>query len=215
MKWSFYSLILISAFFTLPLLAWDCCDSSDFVAEARVAYYHPTSKKVRHIYGKGFADYQFEFSKSFKGFENLCECGLEWRLWVGVSGFSKNGKSIGFHDHTRLQLIPVNLGLKIFYPLWCDVKAFIGGAVCYSFLNIRDHSDYVHKHVRKEGWGGLLQSGLTYQFCDWGTASLFFDYFFQRFHFHNQHHDSSYRYIYRSNLNMNGYKIGLGLGVIF
>lgn len=228
MKYSFYSLILTNVFFlfSLPLMAWECCSKANssccdsslgIAAEARVAYYHPTSKKVRRIYRDGWVDYQFELSKSFKGFGSLIGNDLEWRIWTGVSGFSRKGDSIHFHDDTRLQLIPVSLGLKVFYPIFCNVKAFIGGAACYSFLRIHDDSNYVHKHVHKENWGGLIQSGLNYQFCNWGFVSVFFDYFFQRYHFHDKKHVSSYNscFIKRSNLNMNGYKVGVGLGVIF
>jgi hypothetical protein len=63
----FYSLFLTGflMILSLPLQAWDCCCSEplDITAEARVAYYSPSSKRVRHIYGSGWADYQFELSK--------------------------------------------------------------------------------------------------------------------------------------------------------
>lgn len=243
-----FFLVPLFMLLSLPLLAWDCCtpcndpcdpcdpccDSSWGInAEFRVAYYHPSSKRVRHIYGDGWADYQFELSKSFKGFGGLmggcgCDCleDIEWRTWVGVSGFSKKGDSIGFHDNTRLQLIPVSFGLKIFYPIFCNTKVFIGGAACYSLLRIHDHSPYVHEHVHKNSWGGLVQSGITYDFCDWINASVFFDYYFQRFHFHNDKMSSysggdsyfqghSSRFVERFDLNMDGYKVGVGLGISF
>lgn len=244
----FLSSLFLAPFFillSLPLLAGDycnpcesccdsCCDSSWGInAEVRVAYYHPSSKRVRHIYGDGWADYQFELSKSFKGFGGLlrgCGCdglnNIEWRGWVGVSGFSRKGDSFVLHNDTRLQLIPINFGLKIFYPLFCNTKVFIGGAACYSLLRIRDHSQYVHEHIRKENWGGLFQSGINYDFCDWAYVSFFFDYYFQRFHFHNDnissfsgssdsYLQSSRRFVEGSDLNMNGYKVGVGLGISF
>lgn len=99
---------------------------------------------------------------------------------------------------------------------------FIGGAACYSLLRIHDHSEYVHEHVRKGSWGGLFQSGMTYDFCNWAYASIFFDYYFQRFHFHDDRIRSSSgssdfndRFVERFDLNMNGYKVGVGLGVSF
>lgn len=253
---SLFSLFLVPLFIFLssPLMAGDCCnpcvsscdpccdttscdpccDSSWGInAEARVAYYHPASKRVRRIYGDGWADYQLELSKSFKGFWGAlggcgCDCleDIEWRGWIGVSGFSRKGDSIGFHDDTRLQLIPISFGVKIFYPIFCNTKIFIGGAACYSLLRIRDHSEYVHQHVRKESWGGLFQSGITYDFSDWAYASFFFDYYFQRFHFRDDKisysgssdsyfFGSSSRYVERFDLNMNGYKVGVGLGISF
>lgn len=209
-----------------------CCDSFWGIAtEARVAYYYPSSKRVRRIYGNGWTDCQLELSKSFKKCFGLGEvCGLdcledmEGRIWTGVSGFSRNGNSIGFHDKTRLQLIPISLGLKIFYPVFCNTKVFIGGAACYSMLRIHDHSEYVHKHVRKGSLGGLFQSGMTYDFCNWAYASFFFDYYFQRFHFHNDRINTSSGssdlsessgFVERFDLNMNGYKVGVGLGISF
>lgn len=189
-KFNFYLCILFSAvctIFSQPLHAsFFCgCGPLDLAAEVRVAYYHPSSSKVRRIYGDGWADYQFELSKGIG-------CGL--RAWVGVSGFSRNGDSIGFHNRTNLQLIPVNFGLKYYYPLACNLNVFIGGAACYSFLRIHDHSDFVHKHTHKNDWGGLIQSGLSYQFCDWGIVTAFADYYFQRFHFHDSHGHSGSRH---------------------
>lgn len=249
---SSYVFFLASFFMllSLPLLARnDCktcgfCDNSDsevdcdsfwgISVEARVAYFHPLSKKVRRIYGHGWADYQLEFSKSLNrlcGFGKWCCCDgfedIDLRIWTGVSGFSKKGRSIGFHDATTLQLIPINLGLKIFCPIFCNTEAFVGAAACYSLLRIHDHSPYVHQHIRKESWGALLQSGITYHFCKWIYASLFFDYYFQRFHFHENWFssfsesseysisNSSSRYVERFDLEMHGYKIGLGLGISF
>jgi outer membrane protein len=245
----FYSLFLTGflMLLSLPVEAWDCCGPLGVTAEVRVAYYHPNSSRVRRIYGSGWADYQFEVSKSFTGFGGLFGCGnsccgnwgssgccdtcgdggffsnLETRVFVGVSGFSRKGESIGFHDHTRLQLIPINFGARLYYPIFCNTKIFIGGAACYSFLRIRDHSDYVKRHVDKEEWGALFQSGITYTACDWLVVTAFFDYFFQRFNFHDEHYSSFYgssyfyddRYIERNDLNLSGYKVGVGLGLTF
>jgi outer membrane protein len=211
-----YLVIIFFTLLSLPLLAWDCgtpCDSSwGIAAEMRVAYYHPSSKRVRDIYGKGWADYQLELSKSFKNCGGLED--VEWRIWTGISGFSKNGDSIGLHNKTKIQLVPISLGLKIFYPIICNTKVFLGGAACYSLLRIHDHSEYVHEHIRKESWGGIFQSGITYDFCSWAFASIFLDYYFQRFVFHNDR-TSHCRFVERMDLNMNGFKVGAGLGISF
>jgi len=212
-----FSLVSVSCFmiFSSHLQASDCCGSLDIAVDARVAYYHPSSSKVRRIYGDGWADYQLEISK---------EIGSEWRVWAGVSGFSRKGDSIGFHDKTRLQLLPISLGLKYDYPFTCNLDVFVGGAASYSFLRIHDHSEYVREHTRKQNWGGVVQSGLNYRFSDWGVVSLFADYFFQRFRFHDSHRHSSlyfsndndgHRFVERFSLDMSGYKVGVGLGATF
>lgn len=214
-----YSLIAAAALLVpfLPVMAWDCCEPLDIAIEARVAYYHPASNKVRRIYGKGWADYQFEISKGI--YQNL-------RVWAGVNGFSKEGHSIGFHDHTKLQLVPINFGLKYYVPYCNDFKFYVGGAACYSFLSIKDDSDYVHKHSHKNGWGGLVQVGVNYYFWECAYINFFCDGFFQEFDFHNSHRRSSHGYyssghysgghfIERNKLDMKGYKLGIGIGYSF
>lgn len=144
-----YFLIGFLLWVSLPLQAWDCCEPLDMTAEARVAYYHPSSHRVRRIYNNGWVDYQLELSKGL---------GCNWRVWTGVSGFSRKGDSIGFHDRTRLQLIPISLGAKYFYALGYGAKVYVGGAACYSFLRIHDHDDYVRQHIHKQNWGGDLSN---------------------------------------------------------
>lgn len=250
-KSSFYLLVFTSFIMILssPLQAlWgngssscgDCCDTCcddqwGISGEVRVAYYRPSSSRVRRIYGDGdgWADYQFELAASLKRFTKnwigelgLGGCGcddLDIKLWVGVSGFSRKGESLGFGDHTRLSLVPVNFGLKIYYPIFCNTNIYVGGGASYSILRIKDDSEYVHRHTNKEAWGGLVQSGITYNFTCWGYVSAFFDYYFQEFHFHDTEYSSfstySYyqdsRFIERNKLDMSGYKVGVGIGIIF
>lgn len=201
-KWLFITLSLI---FSLPLLA--ICDwkSIGVTAEMRVAYYHPYSSLVRRIYGNGWADYQLELSAPIA---------YNWKICTGISGFSREGESIGLNDPTRLQLIPLNLGLKVFFPLFDCVNFYLGGAVCYSSLNIKDDSEHnIHRHIRRQGLGGLLQSGVTYRFWREAYVSLFADYFFQKFHFSKS--KRSHHYVERIKLDMSGYKMGVGLGMVF
>ncbi len=185
----------LSAFYWQPL---------DLSIEGRIAYYKPSSKRVQEIYSNGWADYQVEVSKDF-----FCN----WRVWAGVSGFSKKGHSIGFNDPTRIQMIPVSLGVKYMYSLTPCTKIYLGGAGCYSFLKIRDHSDYVHQHIRKEEFGGLIQAGAYYYFSRCLYADVFVDYLFQHFHFSHSH--DSYYYVKRNSLDMSGFKVGAGIGCTF
>lgn len=238
-KQVFAFLFLICTLFmgTNSLFAWDLFgDGSlfdDLSLEAKVAYYRPSSHRVRKIYRDGWADYQLELSKAF-GFG--CECEKNWRVWAGVSGFSVSGRSYlscydqfghsadcysfggysgsGFRDRTTLRMIPINLGVKYLFDINPCISVYLGGAACYSFLRIRDHSEYVHEHVRKNDWGGLIQSGVYYHVTPSVFVSAFADYLFQRFHF-SSHYASHSRYVERNDLNMNGYKLGVGVGVTF
>lgn len=207
---------------SFPVMAWDCdwdfcdcfCQPLDLSVEGKVAYFRPCSKRVRDIYGSGWADYQLEISKGI-----FCD----WKIWAGVNGFSRKGESLGFHDHTRLQLIPVNVGLKYYFPCPDNFKIYLGGAVSYSFLSIRDHTEYLHRRTEKSDWGGLVQAGITYNYFECAYVSIFADYFYQKFDFHSNHISSGYGseyyyesgYIERRRLDMCGYKLGVGLGYTF
>lgn len=241
----------LSTFFSNSVQAWNmsgctsqisdmfgcgCGTNLDLEVDLRIAYYHPSSKKVREIYGDGWADYQLEVSKGI---------GCGFRLWAGVSGFSQGGKSIrtiesgyfaesgysvgsesaGHGNHTNIELLPVSLGLKYYYPIYCNTEVFLGAAACYSILEIKDDSHYVRERTRKESWGGLVQSGITYTFCDWIVVTGFFDYYFQEFEFKSGGYGSydgsgssgGYHsgYVERNKLDMSGYKIGMGIGAKF
>lgn len=198
-------LLAFTFFFFLGHLSADCL--SDYCptvcVNARVAYFRPESKKVRKIYADGWADYQLEV------FQELCP---NWQIWSGISGFSKKGHSLELHDHTKLQLIPLSLGLKYIYPFTCNLDGYLGVGACYSFLHIRDHSDYVEQHISRQDWGGVGQIGLYYQAQQGFFINLFADYFYQRFYFH--HVDFSH-YVQRHNLNLSGWKLGAGIGICF
>lgn len=169
----------------------------------KVAYFRPESSRVRRIYSDGWADYQVEYSK------RVCR---NWLLWTGVSGFCKHGHSIGLHDDTRIRLIPISLGVKYLYNIAPCVDVYAGGAVCYSFLRIKDDSPYVHRNVSSQTFGGLAQLGLYYYCTQSFHLNVFADYLFQRFTFPST---SSNPFVERNDLNMSGWKIGGGFGVNF
>lgn len=169
----------------------------------KVAYFRPESSRVRRIYSSGWADYQVEYSKS------VCQ---NWLLWTGASGFCKHGHSIGLNDDTRLRLIPISLGVKYLYSIAPCLDLYAGGAVCYSFLRIKDDSPYVHRNVSSQTFGGLAQVGLYYYFTQSFHLNVFADYLFQRFTFPRS---SSNPFVERNDLNMSGWKIGGGIGVNF
>jgi outer membrane protein len=207
-----------------------CCGSdwlNDTAINFRVAAFLPSSKKVRNIYADAIADYQLEFSKTF--------CG-DWQAFFGVSYASVKGRSLGLCDRTRLRVVPLTLGAKYLFCVADNTQLYLGAGVTYSFLKIRDHSDYVHQHISKGHVGGVIQSGLYYTFCNDWFVNVFLDYYFQHFNFSNKHHcDSSYsddlafdsgcgcssrhhhsyRNVERHDLNLSGVKTGVGIGYKF
>ncbi|CAF24609.1 outer membrane protein [Candidatus Protochlamydia amoebophila] len=195
--------------------AWnDCgsCDPSygsfsfldDVAVEARVAYFRPCSKKVRHIYGNGWADYQIELSKSF------CN---NWRGWVGISGFEKKGHSIGDHDKTKFRMIPLTLGVKYLFNINPYASLYVGAGASYNWVRVKNHSSFVHETSKKQTWGGIVQLGAYYSLAENVFADVFVDYVFQEFKFHS--HNSSDYVSHHHKVNLNGFKVGGGLGYRF
>ncbi len=204
-----FVLLLVPA----QIFAWgECCESwtQDISLNARVAYFHPNSDKVRKIYSEGWPEYQLELSKGF------CQ---NWQAWAGVAWSSKKGRSLGLHDETRLRLLPISLGVKYLWCVYPDTKFYLGAGVCYSMLHIKDHSPFVHEKVSKNAFGGIVQSGLYYDINCMFFVNVFFDYYFQRFDFSNRHHSGSgsgsSSFVERHNADLSGYKTGAGIGVNF
>lgn len=209
-----FILLILTLFLSYESLSANCLNDfcpetcfsnlcSDIRITGQVSYFLPASKRVKRIYGHGWADYNLELSKK------VYSC---FHLWASVNGFSKKGHSIGFHDSTRLQLIPVSFGLKYIHPFTCNFEGYLALGPSYSFLRIKDHSYYVIQHISKEGWGCLGQCGFNYYVYNCFFLNAFVDYYYQRFSFH--HHDYSY-YTSRNDLNMSGWKFGGGIGYRF
>lgn len=194
----FFSLLLpfqASAF----CLDWNCIN---FGAEARVAYFKPTSKKVRKIYSNGMPFYELEVSA---GLDN-------WRLWAGVGGFSKKGRSIGGHNPTRLEVLPISFGLKYVFCLCPCVQFYFGGGAVYSHMKTKDHSPFVHKNTQKWTWGGVAQAGTYYFFNNTFYGSFFVDYLYQKFKFS---HSRKHPFVVRHDADLSGFKVGVGIGAQF
>mgnify|MGYP001044640617 CR=1 FL=1 len=170
-------------------------------AEGRVAYYYPTSKKFRRIFPEGGVDYQVEVSK------RVCN---EWFVWANTSWFHKKGHSKGIRYRTRVDFIPISLGVKKEFCLKENLSAYLGAGVTYSLLRIRNYSSYVRGHSDKNAFGGILKFGVNYKVSDSMYAGFFTDYIFQEFHFHGHRHN-----IYRHSVNADGFKIGGNIGVQF
>ena len=202
-------------FFLLPLLplaAWDCCDPFGLSVEVRADYFRPNSGRVRRAIGNGWADYQLEVSKRIF---------TDWRLTAASGGYVAKGSSNNHRNHTRLQFIPISLGFKYDFVQYNRVTVFAGVAATYGFLHFKEHTPYYKRHVKKNQWGGLIQTGVNYHFSECAYAGIFVDYVIQKFNFHHKKGTSGYDSnsssdtFERSNLNLRGFKMGATLGLNF
>lgn len=193
------------------LVAWDFLNFDDFSVMGRVSYYHPTSKRLRHVFSNGWADYEVQISKQ------IC---CDWKIWAGVDGFSIEGRKSDDRHKSHLQLIPLNLGLKYYFPFTCPIQLYISGAASYSFMRIKEHSHYFHLNKHKSGWGGLIEGGFDYSVWKRMFVNFFVQGYFQEFDFRNPFFISlpgspitTIRK--KTDVDFSGIKIGAGIGYQF
>lgn len=177
-----------------------CCPN--WSLELRVAAFIPTNNRVRKIYSNGWPEYQIQLGK------RLCR---NWQVFAEFSGFQKSGHS-SLGSKTKLSVFPLSLGIKYLFPLYSNLDVYVGGGVAYSWLRIKDDSPYVHRHVRKEQFGGIIKTGLIYTFCNCWFIDVFADYLFQRFSFRGVSCDP---FVTRQTADVSGFKIGGGIGYNF
>lgn len=182
---------------------WDFCHG--WQVEVRGAGVYSSSSRYREIYSDWSPEVQFEIAKSV------------WKhlyAWFNAAYLWDEGHSQPFHDKTQIRLVPLTFGLKYIFPVTCDFSVYLGGGAAYSFLRIHDHSPYVRKHTSREAWGGVVKSGIQYEFCESFFLDVFADYLFQHFSPPNDD-DSDYRYIETRSANLSGLRIGAGVGMKF
>ena len=191
----FVTLTLLSITTSLVGFDWQ----SGWEAEVRTAAFRPSSKLFRRIYGNWEMEYQLEVAKQF----NDCS---DFYGWSSVGFLDKKGHSIPLRDSTRIMMVPLNLGIKYVYSLWSciDVSLGIGGSC--NFVNIKNHTHFLRKRTQKTAWGGIVKSGIRYNFWRSAYLDLFADYTYQHLNFHSSH---------RKNVDVGGLLLGAGIGLYF
>lgn len=163
-------------------------------AEFRAAAFYPTSKLFREIYGNVGCDYQIQVSTKFLDY---CE------VWSNLDWFTKKGKSVGFHDPTRVNIFNCSLGLNFIYPFNCFTSLYVGAGPSVGGIWLKNHSHFEKDKESKHSVGGVFKVGMYYQIYDRYFIDLFVDYLYQRVKFHHHH------------VEIGGFKPGVGIGVLF
>ena len=166
-------------------------------SELRAAVFHPTSSKFRKIYSEWEADYQMEVGKRFT---------MNWSSFFNVSWLCKHGHSLKFKDGTRINVLPVSLGIKGSYcinPFW---EVYGGVGATYTFLHIWDDSHFVKKNTKKQSYGLITKIGAQHTLCNGIFIDFFADYLYLPFHFAHAHKVKGHF------VDVGGWKFGLGIG---
>lgn len=173
-----------------PVLMW----GDFFTAEVRVGDFYPASQKVRRIYEEHNLDVEVEASLKY------CQNSA---LWVNANGTRLNGRSIGLHDKTTLQLFPVSVGYKTYYGLGSSLLAYFGLGASYTHLKLHDKTPEPSFRRHKNAWGTVVKGGVICYLCSQLFLDAFVDYYYTMFKIEGHKN------------NLGGIRAGIGLGVSF
>lgn len=184
----------------------DLDKTNTFFAEARYSAFFPISTKVRKIYGTALNNIELEIGTT------LCE---KSRLWFNVGYIFSHGRSLELHRDTRMQMVPLALGASYtFCNILPCIDAYLGLGGTYTLIKFRDHSHCGPKNISKKDFGSIVKSGFYYNFSNDLYFNFFFEYLFQRFNFANRNRKED-PFVRWHNLNMDGIKLGCGVGWTF
>lgn len=154
------------------------CHPSNWAFQVRGAAFISLKKDLRDIYGSGIPTLEFEGSYNlFKDKWMNCD---QLLLWGNVGWTSGSG------HHTKMNLVPLSLGLEyqIHFARYFDF--YLGIGPTYSFLRINDHHD--SHHFNRNQFGFTTKTGLRGTFSTNFFIDVFADYYYTQFR--KMHHGS-------------------------
>lgn len=172
----------------------------EILTEAKAAYFRPTDKTVREIYGSAQGLYTLE--KSVKTWKELY-------LFSSGSFLYQRGHSTGDRSRTTLYCIPMGLGLKYFYNIR-RLSLYTGAGALAAYTHTKNDSPYVIHKTARWGYGGVFKLGALIN-----KNSLFFDLFADYSIIHVPFHNTRNGTIVPKNGDLSGLSIGASIGYRF
>ena len=117
---------------------------------------------------------------------------------------------MGCQRRTRIQIVPVTLGLEYVYAFNNVFEAYVGLGPRYFYVNVHNHSPYVRKVDSKSGVGGAFRAGGLINVTKHWVIDFFGDYSLKKMHF-----TGSNSRVQRHDLYLSGLSLGLGVGYRF
>lgn len=197
-----------------------CCDpcvtSCDpccycFSMQFDVSYFRPNSSRLREFYGSAWVNYKLEFDFPFS---LCCSCFSVFAdvSYASAEGHSRGGAGSCFGSRprrlTRIRNVPISLGLKWIQPFCGCFNFYLGAGARYYFTRIHNYYPFVKSHVNKNGWGGVVLGGVTYDICGGLFLDMFASWSYMRFGKPTGVPPN----ISRNDLQVGGLDIGAGLG---
>lgn len=182
------------------------------ILEFRPSYFYPISSDFREIFQDGGVNYQLTGTCPVYWGQNAWVRGID--VWAGVDYFSKDGRSVGLGDKTSVQIVPITLGLKYFFPSLgktAPVNFYAASGMKYYFVHTHNHSDYVKKTVNENGMGGVVEAGFITTIVDHLVLDLFASYSFKSFGAPSISNSE----VEATGMNISGVNVGAGIGYKF
>lgn len=169
--------------------------------EAKAGYFFFTDSTLKKIYNDGGLDLQI--SESYPVWEWL-------HLYGSVEYATRNGHSLGQHQKTTFQQVPLSFGLKPVFKITNRADYYFTLGPRYSFAWSRNSSSFVDHRVSGNGIGFFANTGLLFTFKTHLTVDLFGEYSHVPIHFHVAKEN-----VIGHRKNVGGWTLGGGLGWSF
>ena len=156
-------------------LAHSFCGDRDVIVEIKGAAFVPTSCRFKEIYGKKAGEVGGEVTFQ------LAPCNDHWYGFASVDYFQHCGKSIGLGNPTKVEVVPLALGLKYLFPCWYG-DFYVGLGFQPTHVKMINDSPFVAPCTAQWGMGGIAKFGAYFDvWCNW-VLDLFVDYSFVDVH---------------------------------
>ncbi len=155
---------------------------SGILLEFRPSYLFPTSHTFRTIYPHGGVDWQVTALVPLYYGKNSWLRGLD--IWTAIDYFQKRGHSTDLQEKSKIQMVPLTLGLKFFFPTQREripIHFYMAAGMKYYFVHTHNDSPYVTSSVNVNGLGGVVEIGLLSIFIKHLTVDFFTAYSFRSF----------------------------------
>lgn len=196
----------------LSLISFSLADAVEVLTEVKGAYFYANDSRFRDIYDQ-YGLYSLETSVQV-WCTDLYVFGSAGYLYAsgdsliepGVSEIANREKS-----STNLNLVPLAVGLKYYFPLECYcISPYIGAGALFSYARIENNYPYVAEHLSHWGYGAIGKVGVLVDLSYCLFLDLFAEYSYMEIDF-NEHHEN----VVNRRADLSGFNFGAGIGYRF
>ena len=168
----------------------------------KAAYFRPSSNKFRKIYGGGWI---YDMELKIQTYKQLY-------TWTSIGLFTKSGVTSGGRDRTKIQIVPIGVGLQYLYPLgYHNDAVYFGAGVLPTYVHVYDQPSFLVSSSHKWGYGGVFKTGAILYLCH----SIFVDFFANYTILWISGDDSTTPLVFGTKANLCGLSVGGGIGYRF